>query len=63
MAEKKSLTVLQKHSSREAKNILDGFPLLNLDNKTHTKYVNQIKIFGFKLIAKISEFDVESNIT
>jgi len=29
MAEKKSLTVLQKHTSREAKNILDGFPLLN----------------------------------
>merc|ERR1719193_1109491 len=29
LAEKKSLTVLQKHTSREAKNILDGFPLLN----------------------------------
>ena len=29
LAEKKSLTVLQQHTSREAKNILDGFPLLN----------------------------------
>jgi len=29
LAENKSLTVLQKHTSREVKNILDGFPLLN----------------------------------
>ena len=28
-ADKKSETILQKHTSREAKNILDGFPLLN----------------------------------
>lgn len=29
VAEKKSVSILQKHTSREAKNILDGFPLLN----------------------------------
>jgi len=29
LAEKKSVSILQKHTSREAKNILDGFPLLN----------------------------------